>query len=73
MPSELTTANPTNVATWKEVATNIFVVDFKEEGKYCYGVEIGRMADIDGWRSGGWMAGGRKAETPTLAMKLFIS
>ena len=60
VPSELTTENPTNVAKWKEVAKKIFVVDFKEEGKYRYGVEIGQMADIDGWRCGGWMAGGRR-------------
>jgi len=72
VPSKLTTANPENVAKWKEVTTKIFVVDFKEEGKYRYGIEIGRMADIDGWRCGGLMADRRKAETPTLAMRLLF-
>jgi len=31
VPSTLTTANPKNVVKWKEVATKIFVVDFKSQ------------------------------------------
>ena len=69
--SGLTTANPVNIEKWKVVARRIFHDSFKEEGKYRYGLEVGRMALRDGIQCGG-KKGGRRAETPDLAMKVLF-
>ena len=45
----------------------IFDQKFKEEGRYQYGLELGRMADKDGLEYEG--RDGRKADTIELVMK----
>ena len=71
--NELTTANPDNVNKWKNLVQRMFVERFKEEGRYHYGLEIGRMALNDGYRYEGEKENGRSADTTELAMKLIFN
>ena len=69
----MTTANPDNVKKWKNLVQQMFVEKFKEEGRYHYGLDIGRMALNDGYRYEGEKENGRSADTTELAMKLIFN
>ena len=72
-PKELSTANPDNVTKWKTLVQRMFVDRFKEEGRYHYGVEIGRMALKDGYKYEGKKEDGRNADTTELAQKVLFN
>ena len=72
-PIELATANPDNVKKWKTLVQRMFVEKFKEEGRYHYGVEIGRMALKDKYIYEGENEKGRRADTTELAMKVLFN
>ena len=69
--TELSTANPSNVKKWRVLMRSIFGDTFKEEGKYRYGLEVGRMAMMDGIQCGG-ARGGRSPDTSNLAMSVLF-
>ena len=71
-PPDLVTANPANIKKWRELAIRIFVDSFAEEGKYHYGLEIGRMSLKDGHKCE-VLKDGRKSETPDLAQEVIFN
>ena len=71
-PLDLHTANPANVAKWRELATRIFVDRFTEEAKYHYGLEIARMAKKDK-HTVEVLKDGRESETPDLAHEMIFN
>ena len=65
-------ANQANVELWKNLALRIFHTTFKEYGKYHYGLEIGRMAENDGYTFR-TKKGSKPADTPDQAMNLLFN
>jgi len=47
-PLHLSLPTPDNVKKWKAKAMAVFGSTFHETGKYCYGVEMGRLAGKEG-------------------------
>ena len=47
-PPHLSLPTPDNVKKWKAKAMAVFGSTFHETGKYCYGVEMGRLAGKEG-------------------------
>ena len=47
-PPHLSLPTPDNVKKWQAKAMSVFGSTFHETGKYCYGMEMGRLAGIEG-------------------------
>ena len=47
-PPHLSLPTPDNVKKWQAKAMSVFGSTFQETGKYCYGMEMGRLAGIEG-------------------------
>ena len=71
VPPSLRTANTANVKKLKELAVCILDKSFKDEGRYHYGLEIGRMSEADGHKCEG-RKNARRCETPDLAQKVLF-
>ena len=70
---ELTNPVPENVDKWKLFVKRMFITRFKEEGRLCYGVEMGSMAALDKVKYSDTTTEGRHADTVDLTMKLLFN
>ena len=72
-PSGLATVGPENVNKWKQFVKRMFVKRFKEEGRFRYGMEMGKMIARDSMQYSDTRTAGRRADTVDLAMKLLFN
>ena len=65
-------ATPETIQLWKEKVSSIFGETMKEEGKLAYGLELGRIAQREGWMMKG-QKNEPKVSTDNNVLELFFS